>query len=110
MHLGKLFKEGLRDLIRWANQDDYAKDSAPVSMSSFGIGSSTKSISGSSGSIDNTREMNFTVTNATGGKIVKVYWYDHKLSREYTNLHLITDNEDLAEELAQIITRESLQR
>ncbi len=107
MHLGKMLKEAMRDIMRWANSDDqYATECAPSMKSAYPI-----SAPGSSGSTtDSNREMHFTITNATGGKIIKVSWYDYKLSREYINLHIITDQEDLAEELSQIITRESLHR
>lgn len=106
MQLGKMFKEAVRDLVRWANshdQDSYESPS-PAPGKAISRHSGTSSVSNSE------REMHFTVTGANGGKIVKVHWYDDKVGREYVNLHIITDQEDLSEELAQIITRESLQR
>jgi hypothetical protein len=108
MRLGKMFKDAVRDIMRWANSDDHCVSNEPPSSlkSAYPVGIS----SGSSSTTDSAREMHFTITNATGGKIVKVSWYDYKLSREYVNLHIITDQEDLAEELALIITRESIQR
>lgn len=113
MQLGKQFRKMIRDIVRWANDTDnaYDRDSMPTSgsmtksLSSMGI-----SIGSASSTTNSDREMNFTVTNANGGKIIKVQWYDHKVSREYVNLHIVVDGENLAEELAQIITRESLNR
>lgn len=110
MQLGKLLREAIRDIIHWAsNYDRYETDSPAPSAKYPGVTSSGTSI-GSSSTTNSDREMHFTITNANGGKIIKVHWYDHKTSREYVNLHIITDQEDLAGELAQIITRESLQR
>ncbi len=106
--LGKQFRKMIRDIMRWANDfEDRCASDPGVSMSkgtAYPVGASIGSTTNSE------REMHFTITSATGGKIVKVHWYDHKLSREYVNLHIITDQEDLAVELAQIITRENLQR
>lgn len=54
--------------------------------------------------------MNFTVFSAVGGKVVHFNTYDPARDRFETRLYIITDKDDLGEELAQIITRESLTR
>ena len=54
--------------------------------------------------------MNFTVFSAAGGKVVQFNTYDLARDRSETRLYIVTDKDDLGEELAQIITRESLRR
>jgi len=54
--------------------------------------------------------MHFTVYNATGGKVIETRTYDPRTDRNNSNLYVITDKEELGEELAQIITKESLCR
>ena len=59
---------------------------------------------------DGNQGMNFTVYHATGGKIIQIRTYDSRTDRTSSELYIVTDKEDLGEELAQIITRESLTR
>lgn len=101
MKLNKLFKDAVRDIIRWADPVEVGVSAPRSDIVGSGIRNSTT---------NSEREINYTIINATGGKIVKVLWYDHNLNREYVNLHIVTDQEDLATELAQIITRENMQR
>lgn len=54
--------------------------------------------------------MNFTIFSATGGKVVQFNTYDPARDRSETRLYIVTEKDDLGEELAQIITRESLTR
>jgi hypothetical protein len=54
--------------------------------------------------------MHFTVYSATGGKVVQFNTYDPARDRSDTRLYIVTDKDELGEELAQIITRESLTR
>ena len=58
-------------------------------------------------SIDS-RGMNFTVYRADGGYILENRVYDHKLDRSNNKLYIITDDKNLGEEIARIITFESL--
>jgi len=60
--------------------------------------------------IEDNRSLNFRVYNASGGKIVQMSSYDARTDRMTNNLYIITDQEDMATELSQIITRESLSR
>ena len=69
------------------------------------------SISKSSSNFDTSAEgLNISVYNANGGKIVQTRSYDNKTDRTRNELYIIVNGENLAEELAQIITRESLTR
>ena len=54
--------------------------------------------------------LHFTVYNATGGKIIQIQSYDKARDKTTSSLYIINDKEDLGEELALIITKESLSR
>lgn len=61
----------------------------------------------SSRSID-TNGMNFTVYRANGGHVIETRVYDRHKDRNNNGLHIITDDKDLGDELAKIITFENL--
>lgn len=100
------FRKIFRDLIRWANGIDESKyrEDAPMPVSSGIMTKSASSIR------DGSNGMNFTVYSATGGKVIQFTTYDPRTDRTSTNLYVITDKENLGEELGQIITKESLCR
>jgi hypothetical protein len=52
--------------------------------------------------------MNFNVMQANGGVIVQLRKYDRKTDRNNHSTHIITDNEDLAERIGQIVALEML--
>jgi hypothetical protein len=54
--------------------------------------------------------IHFTVTNASGGRIVQVRHYDRKTDRNVHSLHIITPDEDLSEALAHILVLETVGR
>lgn len=69
------------------------------------------SVSKSSSNFDTNAEgLNISVYSANGGKIIQTRSYDNKTDRTRNELYIVINGEDLAEELAQIITRESLTR
>lgn len=111
MGLKTAFKQTMKDFIKWVveDRDDPAKEAYSNKISSMGV-SMTKSSSGSSSALDDSNGLSLTVFSATGGKIVKVHSYDKRLDRINSSLHIVTEQEDLGEELAQIITRENLSR
>ncbi len=105
MGLRKSFKSVMKGFIRWAVEDD-GKVNRNYAESSLKAASLV-----SSGSIgDRNRGMNFTVFQATGGKVIQFSSYDQHTDRTNSNLYIIADKEDLGEELGQIITKESLTR
>jgi len=109
MGIKTIFKRAMVDFLRWAANGEEAQAEAKVPWSPNNAKLSTGSIS--SGNIeDGSRGMNFTVYHATGGKVVQIRTYDPRTDRTVSALYIVTDNEDLGEELAQIITRESLTR
>ena len=54
----------------------------------------------------NSNGLNLTVYKADGGTIVEFRHYDPVKDRSSNSLHVITDNDDFAERLSQIITME----
>ncbi len=52
--------------------------------------------------------MNFTVYRANGGTIIETRKYDRKRDCNDNNLHIITDDKNLGEEIGKIITFENL--
>jgi hypothetical protein len=56
----------------------------------------------------NSNGMNFTVYRANGGHIIEHRVYDRRLDNTNNNLHIITDDKDLGEEIGKIITYEQL--
>ncbi len=54
--------------------------------------------------------INFNVVNASGGRIVQVRYYDRKTDRNYSKLHIVTPDENLAESLAHILAIETMSR
>lgn len=91
----------IKQLIRWAHDNDWK--SCEASYPSNKLASST-SIDHHSGG------MNFTVYQATGGKVIQVRTYDSRTDISRSTLYVVTDKEDLGHELGQIITVESLSR
>ncbi len=108
MVLSRYTRKALRAIIKWAVENetksgDYERDS-PM-PSSIGTAKSASIRLG-----DGTSGLNLVVYSATGGKVIEVKDYDIRTDRWNTNMYVITDKEDLGEELAQIITKESLCR
>jgi hypothetical protein len=58
--------------------------------------------------IDNERTMNLNITKANGGWVIEHRQYDRHKDRNNSNVHIITDDKDLGEEIGKIITFESL--
>jgi len=108
MLLGKMLKA----IIRWANRQIRDLEKYPEdSVNSYGVASKSSMptpVGSLSGNGNN--GMNFVVYSANGGKIVEFSSYDPHTSRSTRNLYIVTDKEDLGEEIAHIITVESLTR
>jgi len=102
-----MVKKLLRRLVKWAISSD-ANAPQPEEVTSY-HGSPVKS-RGANSIGDGNNGMNFTVYNAIGGKVIQFATYDPVRDRGFSNLYIVTDKEDLGEELGQIITKESLSR
>lgn len=106
------FKNALREILNWIMRDELECTKDSYSGSKY---ANAPSIGGPSLShncnIDQFNDgVNFTMFNAVGGKIIRVHRYDPKMDRHHADLYIIMDNEDFGEEIAQIITRNSLSR
>jgi len=58
----------------------------------------------------NSDGMSFKIHRASGGMIVEHNHYDRKTDENHNSIHIITDDQDLGEQLAKIITIEMLRR
>jgi hypothetical protein len=56
----------------------------------------------------NSNGMRFNLYKANGGFVVETRLYDERNDRNINKLHIVTENQDLGEELGKIITMESL--
>ena len=84
---------------------------------SMGIGRGNVSISlgdklcdDSSSGIDLPDPITFKVQAVSGGTIVESRWYDYKKDENRVKLHIITQEENLADSIGKIVTMELLQK
>ena len=77
---------------------------------STGINLVGATISGShrSHELESQADLNFRMYRAENGYAMEVRHYDKRTERHTINLHLITDDQDLGQSIAHIITVESL--
>jgi hypothetical protein len=64
----------------------------------------------SSTGIDLPDPINFRVQAVAGGTLVETRWYDHKKDDSRVKLHIITQEENLADAIGKIVTMELLQK
>jgi hypothetical protein len=60
--------------------------------------------------IDLPDPINFKVQSVSGGTLVETRWYDHKKDESRIKLHIVTQEENLAEAIGKIVTMELLQK
>jgi hypothetical protein len=58
--------------------------------------------------MDSNPDLNFRMFRAENGYVMEVRYNDRRTDRTTTNLHLISDDQDLGQSIAHIITVESL--
>ena len=105
------FKEKMRRFIQWAQSDDPAEETNYMHKSNMGQNRSKSALTMGNSSIDNHNGgLNFTVFTATGGKVIQTRTYNIATDQQRSTLYVITDKEDLGQELGHIITIESLSR
>jgi hypothetical protein len=63
-----------------------------------------------SGNIDLPDPIVFKVQAVNGGTLVETRWYDHKKDESRVKLHIVTQEENLAESIGKIVTMELLQK
>ena len=108
MSIIKYIRKSVKSIVRWAVNDYESKNYADDTSIPIAGGSHSKASTGTSGI--GTNGMNFIVYPATGGKVIEFRSYDPRTDRMNNNLYVVTDKENLGEELGQIITKESLCR
>lgn len=87
----------LRRKVRdWLNQSDYEKCSQPVA---FPSGSELRSPA-----------VSFNIRAATGGYVIETGFYDHTTDRHISSLYVVTEFEQLGEEISRIYSLENLKR
>ena len=59
---------------------------------------------------DSAPTINFSVSFAQGGKIITTSFYDPKSDRHNRTVHVITDEDDFAERVKEIVFKECLTR
>lgn len=85
--------------FRWLEKRcRYARDDEKVQLSSEPVGRRRFNDNG----------MHFTLYKATGGYVIEYTKYDNKTDRNYTDLHVVPDSEDLGEAIGSTITLEAL--
>ncbi len=116
MVIGRSIKKIIRTIIKWSVREDNVREDRehespmPAHYGTLIGSSSASGVKVSSGPSINASGLNFTVYPATGGKVIEFRRYDPRTDRHDTNLYVVTDREELGEELGQIITKESLCR
>jgi len=98
----KILRNVVKRIIRWANNSDNKQEQESVSLYSNSV--TRMSIK------DFNNGINFTVFSAIGGKVIQLSSYDPVKDQHKSKLYIVTDEEDLGEEIAQIITIECLTR
>ena len=92
-------------LRNWANSAQDIEDMNYVSQKM-----STGIAIGRGPSLDSDKGIRFQVYKANGGMVVETSTYDRHKDRSYNGLYIITDGKDLGQELAKIITMETLKQ
>ena len=60
--------------------------------------------------IDLPDPIRFKVQQVSGGTVVETKWYDYKKDENRVKLHIVTQDENLAESIGKIVTMELLQK
>ena len=87
----KTLKQRIRD---WLNNDNESEVAVPEVLESSGYNTDDS--------------IRIDVTPARGGIIVSIRKYDHKTDRRHDTVHVIHDDQSVAENIAQIISMELL--
>jgi hypothetical protein len=102
-------------LTRWflkklAESSDYEKRQSQERESEISVNRLTGSlVSAGHTSIDQPeRSIQFTVYNASGGRVIETRRYDRHKDRSNTGLYIITNDQDFGKEIDKIITMEAL--
>ncbi len=100
--IGKFFRWFGYKIDRHMNESEYE----PAQRKTRAIPSTSTSIDRSLG--DHRQTMNLQIHSASGGYVLEFSKYDRKRDEHERNLHIITEQEQLGEAIAKIITVEML--
>ena len=65
---------------------------------------------GTGPTLDSNKGIRFQVYKATGGFVVETSMYDQRTDRHSNSIHIITDEQDLGQQIGKIITMETLKQ
>ena len=101
-------------MMKWGwdyNRDLREDSSKPARMRSRGrISLEDTLVDDDNSGIDLPDPITFKVQAVTGGTLVETRWYDHKKDESRVKLHIVTQEENLAESIGKIVTMELLQK
>jgi hypothetical protein len=113
MQIRNLFKDIIKDITAWAHNEN-SPEAEPVNytnpFSKQKRLASSPDGHGTNVFEDMNKGMNLIIYRASGGTIVQTYERDIVSDRIKSSLYVITDKENLGEEIGMIITRENLSR
>ena len=106
----KMFNQWVFKKLRQAAEQEQ-KDSQEREMNAVSIKMGTSGLGiGRGPSLDSNKGIRFQVYKATGGMVVETSMYDQHRDRHTNGLYIITDDQDLGNEIAKIITMETLKQ
>lgn len=113
-----MFRRMFRKIIEWAMNDPSVRETMvgdPPRRRNSNLMNKAVSVVNQQhhnvySEIENMNGLDFRIYSAVGGRVVQTSHYDPNTDRNRSSLYVITDKEDLGDEIAQIITRESLSR
>ena len=104
----KFFKHWFARKCREAWEE--AQNSPPEVVASKRHRNSIGLVSTSDNPGESAPTINFSVSFAQGGKIISTSFYDPKSDRHNRTVHVITDEDDFAERVKEIVFKECLTR
>ena len=98
----------------WDFNRDLREDDGQISLAQLGRGSRRRRgedlVLVSDNEIDLTDPIRFSVQAVQGGTLIETRWYDEKSDNHERKLHIVTQDENLAEAIGKIVTMELLKR
>ena len=100
-------KRKIRD---WVEDADYEDSDGNRKVKGISVGSKDFSISESDMALpEDISNYTLRVWKANGGRCIQYKRYDNKIDRLYTELYVVSDDENLGEAVTNIVVQQSLQ-
>ena len=109
----KFIKKILKKVIHWivsVEEEPIRENNSYNSYNTLSKSPGKYATSKTGDSIDHAGGLNFSVYSAIGGKVIQLRTYNSTTDTTKSTLYVVTDKEELGQELAHIITIESLSR